>query len=320
LRQDPTNVAASTGILACSKEIEKQQKEQEQFEEEQEQKQREDELTKGQPTSSTNDDAVAGEGEEDDLLNDFFDEVEEVVTKRKEEIQQHVSEAAAATNAIRNDRRTLGTVEAQIDRLLQTNYEWKNLNPFYVLQLPHTASEDDISKRYKALSLLLHPDKNHTKFTSEEGRQRVQLAYDQVQSAKEQLLRDVDRKRYIVSLVEEGIKQGEHKWVQLQKQQKKYKNRKNNSTSDDHDDADSSLETVQEKEIMRVFAQVEYKRREVEERQRKYEQREQQQEDSVKERERHERQFDKSWRQTERVDKRVGNWRDFATHGKRQKK
>lgn len=39
--------------------------------------------------------------------------------------------------------------KAHIDRLLQRHYKWKNLNPYHVLQLPPSASEDDVKRRYK---------------------------------------------------------------------------------------------------------------------------------------------------------------------------
>lgn len=51
---------------------------------------------------------------------------------------------------------------SHMDRLLQTNYKWRNLNPFEVLQLPTDASEDDVKRRYKQLSMILHPDKLRT--------------------------------------------------------------------------------------------------------------------------------------------------------------
>ncbi len=52
-----------------------------------------------------------------------------------------------------------GTSESQIARLLQTNFAWKNLNPYEVLQLNIDATEEDIKLRYRKLSTLVHPDK-----------------------------------------------------------------------------------------------------------------------------------------------------------------
>mmetsp|Transcript_43165 Transcript_43165/g.46835 ORF Transcript_43165/g.46835 Transcript_43165/m.46835 type:complete len:249 (-) Transcript_43165:175-921(-) len=220
------------------------------------------------------------------------------------------------TNAIRNDRKNLGTTHEQIERLMQPRYEWRNLNSFYVLQLPFNATNDDISRRYKALSLLLHPDKNQAKLSNEKDRDRSQVAYDQVQKAKI-ILADADRKRYTQSLVEEGMKHGEIKWKQQQQQQLQQNTKKSIDSGDEFSDV--SLEAIQEREVMRIFAQVEHKRRDVEERERKYGQRERQQEDDQSEKERNERKFDKQWRKEERVDKRIGNWRDFAAHKKKKR-
>ena len=56
-------------------------------------------------------------------------------------------------------RHWTGTSEEQIERLLQSNYAWKNLNPYEVLQLDVDATEEDIKLRYRKLSTLVHPDK-----------------------------------------------------------------------------------------------------------------------------------------------------------------
>jgi len=295
LDKDPKNSAASKGVEVCAKEITKRMTLEEQ-------KCREEERQREEAMESTNKSAKEEEEDrydEDDLLNDFFDEVEEVVAKKKEA-------SALSTNAIRNDRETLGTTKDQIERLLQPRYEWRNLNPYFVLQLTAaTATDDDISRRYKALSLLLHPDKNRSKLSEEAERDRAQLAYDQVQKAKI-ILTDADRKRYMKALVEEGMKQGESRWKGEQQQRQK------------GNDGDESLQFVQDREVMRIFALVEQKRREVEGRERNFEQRERQQEDDQVEKERKERKFDKQWRDKNRVDKRVGNWRDFDTQKKRK--
>ena len=74
---------------------------------------------------------------------------------------------------------------------------------------------------------------------------------------------------------------------------------------------ETSLQDLQTKEIMKIFAQIEYKRREVEKRQRAQEQRERQQEEEEMQKEKNAMKFEKNWRQEGRVDKRVGNWRDF---------
>ena len=298
LAKDPKNAAASKGVDVCAKEITRRMTEEEQKRQQEEQQRKELEM------ENTATATAEEEEDEDDLLADFFDDVEEVVAKKKEAV-------ASSTNAIRNDRKTLGTTEEQVERLLQPRYEWRNLNPYFVLQLAAAAAtDDDISRRYKALSLLLHPDKNRAKLATEAERDRAQLAYDQVQKAKI-ILADADRKRYMKSLVEEGMKLGESRWQREEEQQQKQK-------GSNDGDGTNTLELIQEREVMRMFAQIEAKRRDVEERERKFEQRERQQGDDQMEKERKERKFDKQWRDKDRVDKRVGNWRDFGTNKKKK--
>jgi DnaJ family protein C protein 8 len=282
LKLDPENKAAKAGVEDCEKVLEvikqeeqRQQQQQQQQQEVKKQAQEQEQAEKPQEKEAE---------EEGDDLDDFFAEMEEVATPKPAK-----DEGPKATNAIKNDRETLGTSETQMEFLLRDNYEWRNLNPFYVLQLPHEASEDDISRRYKALSLLLHPDKNY-------GSDRAQLAYDQVQKAKS-TLSDPDRAKHMRLLVAEGMKQGDMFWKKSKKK--------------------GDLKDMQEKEVMRIFAMIEQKRKEVEGRERKYEQRERQQEDDELDKERQARKFDKNWREEERVGKRVGNWRDFASKKKK---
>ena len=297
LRLDPNNAVAQKGVEDCQQALDLIKEREEQAKRDGYQQQDQDIAKKEEGTKdATGDksDAPGGADEEDDLLNEFFDDVEDVVTKKAQDDQQE--QQPETTNAIKNQKQELGTSESQIERLLRPNYQWRNLNPFYVLQLTSDATEEDISRRYKALSLLLHPDKN-------DGSEQAQTAYDQVQKAK-LILSDENRAKHSRQLMEEGLRQGNIVWKKMSKSEKQSNN----------------LEDIQEREVMRIFAQVEQKRREVEDRERKYEQRERQQEDEALEKERKERQFDKKWRNEERVDKRVGNWRDFASNKKKKTK
>ena len=53
----------------------------------------------------------------------------------------------------------LGDPLEQVARLTTQNYEFKNLNPYAVLQMDIDASDDDIKYRYRKLSAKVHPDK-----------------------------------------------------------------------------------------------------------------------------------------------------------------
>mmetsp|Transcript_625 Transcript_625/g.984 ORF Transcript_625/g.984 Transcript_625/m.984 type:complete len:381 (-) Transcript_625:1366-2508(-) len=271
---DPENAVAKKGIENCVFKI----KEDDELREK-EQKMQEEKSSTG-----------------DDLLDDFFSEVETAVTKKKEESK----EEEKAPTMISDQKKGLGTAQEQIERLLAPNYKWKNLNPFYVMDMTHMSDEDEIGRRYKALSLLLHPDKCRNNKSIDES--RAKLAYDEVQRAKKQV-DDEDKVRHVRGLIEQGMKVGRQLW------QKKKKEGVDNE----------SLEDIQEKEVQRIFAQIELKRREVEQRERKYEQRERKQEEDELEKERQERRFNKNWREETRVDKRIGNWRDFQKKGKKRK-
>lgn len=264
-RLDPSNAISRKGIDDCKEAIKKKQEEEQKI------------LEEHQKTAQEEKEKKEESATEEDMLDDFFSEVEKAEEKPK------VVEEEEAPKAIQNYKKDLGTAADQVERLLAPNYKWRNLNPFYVLQIPHTVSDDDVSRRYKALSLLLHPDKCRDIPNAKE-------AYDEVQRAKSQLNNE-DKARHLRQLVEEGYKNGEQLWRRNKKKEK--------------------LEDVQSKEVQRIFAQIEYKRKEVEKRERQYEQRERDQEDAETMKEKKEMQFNKNWRQEGRVEKRIGNWRDF---------
>lgn len=263
LALDPANTAvAKKGLEDCQSKLQEQQEQE----------------AGNEKTNFESKPAVAKD--EDDLLDDFFSEVETVVTKKAESLVADEK----GPKEISIQKKDLGTAAEQIERLLAPNYQWRNLNPFYVLDMSHESTEDDISRRYKALSLLLHPDKCR-------NLERAKEAYDEVQRAKA-MLNNEDKARHVRGLVERGMKLGKQVWKEKGPTAK-------------------SLAEVQSKEVQRIFAQIELKRREVEKNERKHEQRERQQEEEELEKERLERKFDKNWRDETRVDKRIGNWRDF---------
>jgi DnaJ family protein C protein 8 len=144
LKQDPNNQAALKGVQDC------------QAAEEEKAKAAAAEAAAEAEASQVPDKDEQAEAEEEDDLDDFFNDVEVVestVAKEKEDLA--IEKPAVATNKIATHKKDMGTAADQIERLLEENYKWRNLNPFFVMDLPHTASSDDISRRYKALSLLV---------------------------------------------------------------------------------------------------------------------------------------------------------------------
>ena len=235
--------------------------------------------------------------EQDDLLDDFFSEVEKVEKPKPQTETTPSSDQGESINRIKIQLSDLGTSASQINRLLQTNYDWKNLNPFYVLDVPHTIDDESVlSARYRALSLLVHPDKNR------DDAVRAKAAFEQVKKAME-LMNNEDKRRHLRQLVEQGCRQGRRDWEESISSSVR--------TTITDEEKEDGLSQAQTKATMKIFATIEAKRRDVERRKRKYEQRERAQEDEEKEREKNERDYDKEWREKNRVEKRVGNWRDF---------
>lgn len=101
------------------------------------------------------------------------------------------------------------TSKQQIERLLRPGSSYFNLNPFegnhlslikiqhlqlnnpfIVLQLEPETPVDQIKKKYRSLSILVHPDKN-----VEEMRDRAQQAFEVVNKAWKVLENEVTRKK-----------------------------------------------------------------------------------------------------------------------------
>jgi len=226
-------------------------------------------------------------GDDDPLLDDFFNDVEEAVAASNKPTE--VDKPKDSQQKKKITLVDLGTATSQISRLTGSNHEWKNLNPFNTFQIPHNADPETISKRYKALSLLVHPDKNLDNI------EKAQLAFDYVRKAMDQL-EDDEKRRHVKQLVQNGLKTGKREFEKT----------------------GGVLEEIQEKCVMKLFADIEMARRDVERRKRNHDQRERTQEDEEVQKVKDEMTFEKKWRETNRVEKRIGNWRDFQK-GKKKK-
>jgi DnaJ-class molecular chaperone len=81
----------------------------------------------------------------------------EILTKGQDTAKANQKDETLLTEKYVNQELENG--REQVDRLTASNYKWKNLNPYYVLQLDIDATEEDIRYRYKKLSTKVHPDK-----------------------------------------------------------------------------------------------------------------------------------------------------------------
>ena len=170
--------------------------------------------------------------------------------------------------------------------------------------MPHRVDDPAVlSTRYRALSLLVHPDKCPA------DPERAKAALEQVRGAMA-ILTDDAKRRHARNLAEQGQKQGRRDWEAAGEGRPR---------GDAEGDAEG-LARAQATATMKIFAEIEHKRRNIERRKRKYEQRERAQEDEEKGKERSERDHDKRWREGERVEQRIGSWRAFQGGGKGGKK
>ena len=257
-----------------------------------------------QESSKDDDGNNKEEDEEDDLLGEFFDEVEEATTAKKtssnseEDKGDKSSSEGIKENKIQIQMKDFGDFQTQIKRLLKPNHEWYNLNPFRVLDISHKAPLDLISRRYKALSLLLHPDKVRNSSNSKKI-EEAEEAYEYVRNAMNSL-KDEDKAKHFRDLIEQGMKQGKRDY--------------------DANPNVENLESYQDKATMKIFAEIERRRCDVERRKRNQDKMERDQEDDEVNKIKKERDFEKSWKDGNRVEKRIGNWRDFSSKGNKKKK
>lgn len=311
---DRDSAVAKKGLEDCrerelkAKEMEREMLRQVQSQNEDEEKKKQEEAekemeTKKEEQKSNNRDAIsaAEEEEEDDLLNDFFDDVEDKKPKNEkttDEEEQKQSEEKKE-NKIQIQLSDLGNTKTQIDRILCSNHEWYNLNPYRVLDISHEAPMDMLSRRYKALSLLLHPDK--VRASNSDLGEKAEEAFEYIRKAIN-ALKDEGKRKYMVDLITTGRKQGKRDYDTAQG---------SNSTGG------KTLEQYLEIATMKIFAEIERKRRDVERKKRKFEEREREEEDAEEKKAKKEREFDKTFKQEGRVEKRINNWRNFANKKKR---
>ncbi len=301
---DKGNAVAKRGLEDCrARELKAKELEREILHRAQKSQKTEEEQKSNAENNDTKDknEGQNDDEDEDDLLNDFFDEVEEAIEEKKQirsgqsEKQETKEEESGKENKIQIQLTDLGDTKTQIQRILCSNHEWYNLNPFRVLDISPEAPMELLSRRYKALSLLLHPDKVRSTNSDSEVVEKAELAFEYVRKANN-TLKDESKAQHTVDLIEQGLKQGKRDYETAQKE---------NSTNG------KNLERFQEIATMKIFAEIERKRRDVERRKRKFEEREREQEDAEVNKSKKERDFEKNWKQDDRVNKRINNWRDF---------
>ncbi|XP_034949793.1 dnaJ homolog subfamily C member 8 [Chelonus insularis] len=127
----------------------------------------------------------------EDEFNEFYSEVKEI-----------------------EKRDSVLTPKQQIDRLLRPGSSYFNLNPFEVLQIDPGTSIDEIKKKYRRMSILVHPDKN------QDDADRAQQAFEIVNKAWKTLENEETRAK-CMDVIEEAKARTDHMIAEKKKKLKK---------------------------------------------------------------------------------------------------
>ncbi|XP_008420685.1 dnaJ homolog subfamily C member 8 [Poecilia reticulata] len=198
------------------------------------------------------------------------------------------------------------TSKQQIDRLLRPGSSYFNLNPFEVLQIDPEATDEELKKRFRALSILVHPDKN------QDDPERAQKAFEVVDKSYKLLLEPEQKKR-AVDVIQAGKEYVEH----MVKQKKKQLKKDGKPQDVEEDDPDMFRQAVY-KQTMKLFAELEIKRKEREAKDMHERKRAREEEIEAAEKAKREREWQKNFEESR--DGRVDSWRTFQTKGKRKEK
>ncbi|XP_054747446.1 dnaJ homolog subfamily C member 8 [Anastrepha obliqua] len=199
------------------------------------------------------------------------------------------------------------TSSQQIDRLLRPGSTYFNLNPFEVLQIEPEATVEEIKKRYRTLSILVHPDKN------QDNKERAQTAFDIINRAWKALENDVTRKKCL-DVYEEAKERTDH---MIAEKRKKLRKESKGFESIPEDDPAKYKHAVYVM-VMKLFADMERRRQQLD--QRDQEERKRKREAEIEEEEK--RKADLEWQKNfeESRQNRVNSWHDFQSGASKSKK
>ncbi|KAK8724345.1 hypothetical protein OTU49_011343, partial [Cherax quadricarinatus] len=197
------------------------------------------------------------------------------------------------------------TSKQQIDRLLRPGASYANLNPFEVLQVDPKTPIDEIKKKFRRMSILVHPDKN------QDDSERAQKAFDELTKAWRCLENESTRQKCL-DIVEEA----EAIVTKRTEERKKQLKREGKDTRVDEDDPEKLKRAVYV-QTMKLFADMERKRRQQETRDQEERKRKRDLEIEEEEQRKAEKEWQKNFEES-RVN-RVNSWKDFQK-GKSAKK
>ncbi|XP_042717621.2 dnaJ homolog subfamily C member 8 isoform X1 [Chrysemys picta bellii] len=175
------------------------------------------------------------------------------------------------------------TPKNQIERLTRPGSSYFNLNPFEVLQMDPDVTDEEIKKRFRQLSILVHPDKN------QDDAERAQKAFEAVDKAYKLLL-DQEQKKRALDVIQAGKEYVEH----TVKEKKKLLKKEGKPTNVEEDDPEVFKQAVY-KQTMKLFAELEIKRKEREAKEMHERKRQREEEIEAQEKAKREREWQKNF-------------------------
>uniref|UniRef100_A0A182UK60 J domain-containing protein n=1 Tax=Anopheles melas TaxID=34690 RepID=A0A182UK60_9DIPT len=215
-----------------------------------------------------------GGGHEEQTFNEFYTEVKEI-----------------------EKRDSVLTSKQQIDRLLRPGATYFNLNPFEVLQLDCDTPLEQIKKKYRSLSILVHPDKNP------DNLDRAQQAFEIISKAYKTLENEATRKKCL-EVYEEAKDR-----TDMMIAEKKKKLKKEGKYDGVPEDEPAKYKHAIYVMVMKLFADIERRRQQLEVRD--MEERKRKREAEIEEEE--QRDLQKEWQKNfeESRQNRVNSWHTF---------
>ncbi|XP_058449699.1 dnaJ homolog subfamily C member 8 [Malaya genurostris] len=192
------------------------------------------------------------------------------------------------------------TSQQQIERLLRPGATYFNLNPFEVLQLEPETPIEQIKKKYRSLSILVHPDKNP------DDKDRAQQAFEVISKAYKVLENDLTRKRCL-EVYEEAKGR-----TDMMINEKRKKLRKDGKSDFIPEDDPAKYKHAVYVMVMKLFADMERRRQQLDVRDQ--EERKRKREQEIEEEE--QRNYQKEWQKNfeESRQNRVTSWQSFQAN------
>ncbi|XP_070152669.1 dnaJ homolog subfamily C member 8 [Polyergus mexicanus] len=230
----------------------------------------------------------------EDEFNEFYTEVKEI-----------------------EKRDSVLTPKQQIDRLLRPGSSYFNLNPFEVLQIDPSTTIDEIKKKYRRMSILVHPDKN------QDDAERAQQAFEIVNKAWKTLENEETRSK-CMDVIEEAKARTDHMIAEKKKKLKKEGKSENSTPTLLEEETEKGYRHAVWVMTMKLFADMERRRRELATRDAEQRKRKREEELSAEAQAALEREWQRNFEESRQS--RVDSWKAFqsgtssATKQKKAKK